>query len=213
MTDLMDQLKLYLVTDINSQPISSHLDLIARAVKGGVTMVQLREKSSSYAEIKNKALALQQVLRPLNIPLIINDSVELAVEIDAEGVHLGREDMPVLEARKLLGTEKIIGLSIENLEEMDNVNNLPINYVAASAIYPSKTKLNCKNFWGIDGLKQVVERSRHPVIAIGGIKLDHAKSIMLTGAAGIAVVSAISEASDPFEMARKFHKNMEVTGG
>lgn len=205
----INQLKLYLLTNIKDQPISQYINFIEQAIYGGVTMVQLREKYNSYSEIKVKALALQKLLRPLNIPLIINDHVELAAEIDAEGVHLGNEDMSVIYAREILGKDKIIGVSVESMEDLERANNLPINYIAVSAIYQSKTKLNCKKLWGIEGLKQVVDKSIYPVVAIGGIELKHVREIMLAKAEGIALISAISDAENTYQITKEFCKEIE----
>ncbi len=198
----MKQLKLCLVTNIGNKPFQEYLNFIEQAVAGGVTMVQLREKFIPYSEIKKRALALQDILRTFNVPLIINDYVDLAIEIDADGVHVGNSDMSALKAREKLGLSKIIGVSIENMEDLEDANKLPVSYVAASAIFPSSTKLDCKTFWGIDGLKIVVEKSTHPVIAIGGIGPQHIAEIFNTGAKGVAVVGAIHEASDPYRAAR-----------
>ena len=206
---LLDQLKLCLITNMTTQSIPEYIEFITKAIHGGVTMVQLREKSAEYAEIRLKALALQNILKPLKIPLIINDRVDLAVEINADGVHIGNQDMPALHARKLLGPNKIIGVSAESLEDVESANKLPINYVTASSIFPTKTKLDCKKFWGIDGLKKVVEESIHPVTAIGGINPIHSRDIINTGSVGVAVISAIHDVDNPHKAAKDFRINME----
>lgn len=202
------QLKLYLLTNINNQPLSQYISFIKQTVHGGVTMVQLREKASSYATMKTRALALQKLLSSLNIPLIINDSVELAAEIGADGVHLGNQDASVISAREKLGKDKIIGMSVENWDDLEQANGLPINYIAASTIYPSTSKLNCKKFWGIDGLKQLVEKSVHPVVAIGGINLNNVKDMIIAGAKGIALISAIHDSINPYQTAQEFRQVM-----
>lgn len=206
MRNLLHQLKLCLITNITHQSLPDYLKFIELAIHGGVTMVQLREKSSDYIEIKNRALALQKLLKTLSIPLIINDYVDLAAEIDADGVHLGNSDMSVLEAREKLGQNKIIGISIESLEDLSSANKLPVSYVTASALFPSKTKANCRTFWGIEGLKAIVKKSLHPVTAIGGIKSEHKLEIFNAGAKGIAVISAIHNADDPYQAARSLLK-------
>lgn len=201
----MQSLRLCLVTNILDTSIAEYLDFLEQAIKGGVTMVQLREKGKDYQEIKARALALSSLLKPLNIPLIINDHLDLALEIDADGVHLGNADLPVTIAREKLGDDKIIGISIEFIEDLAKANKLPVNYVAASALFPSKTKLNCKNFWKIEGLQTIVDNSIHPVIAIGGIKPEHMQDIMNTGAKGVAIINAIHDTQDPFQAARRFY--------
>ena len=138
MKDLSNQLKLCLITNITDQSISEYMKFIEKAIAGGVTMVQLREKTTPYPEIKKRALLLQSFLRPLNIPFIINDFVELAAEIDADGVHVGNSDMHAFKAREILGQNKIIGVSIESFEGVENANKLPVTYVTASALFQAQ---------------------------------------------------------------------------
>ncbi len=202
MTNLTDHLKLCLITHITTQSFSKYLEFIEQTIHGGITMLQLREKSTDYHEVKKRALALHRLLHPYNIPLIINDFVDLAAEVNADGVHVGNSDMSVLQAREKLGPNKIIGLSIESLEDLERANKLPASYITASAIFPTPTKSNCKTFWGIDGLKQIVDNSVHPVTAIGGIQSHHVSDIFNTGAKGVAVISAIHDAQDPFQATR-----------
>lgn len=187
-------LKLCLVTNIQNQSIHAYRSFLLRAIQGGITSVQLREKTTNLAEFKQIALELKSILRPFNIPLIINDHVQLAKEIDAEGVHIGQSDLSPSAARKILGPEKIIGLSIETLDELKIANQLTcIDYVAASAVFPSKTKLDCKTIWGLDGLLQITQSSKYPVIAIGGIDISNIGMIMDNGACGAAVIGAIHQ--------------------
>ena len=153
---LIKQLKLCLITDIK-ESIESYASFIKKAVLGGVTMVQLREKLHDINHIKEQALFLKKILKPLGIPLIINDYVELAAEINADGVHVGQQDMPVQFIRKILGENKIIGLSIESFDELYKANNQSdISYVTASAVFPSLTKTDCRTIWGIDNLQKLV---------------------------------------------------------
>jgi thiamine-phosphate pyrophosphorylase len=185
---------------------------LKEAVRGGVTMVQYRDKSEDIMDVRRRALDIQRILRPLGASFILNDHVELAAEIDADGVHIGQNDMHVLEARKVLGPHKIIGISIENLEELEVINVLEgLYYVTASAVFPSKTKPDCKKIWGIDGLRKVVLRSKHPVTAIGGIKAYKAKKVMDAGAVGIAVVGAIHNSPDPYGAALNLRNALEQT--
>lgn len=193
-----DYLKLCLVTHPATRSFNEYQNLVLAAIRGGITSIQLRAKNYSYAQLKALAVALQTVIKPFNIPLIINDDVKLALEIDAAGVHLGAQDMSPIAARKMLGAEKIIGLSLESMEQLHAANHLTcINYVAASAVFRSKTKTNCRMLWGLEGLKILAQNSTHPVIAIGGIDALNAASVIASGAAGIAVVSAIHDALHP----------------
>lgn len=200
MFNIRQSLKLCLLTNIKAdQKFSEYLSFILKSVAGGVTMVQLREKGSDLADVKRKAIGLQQVLRPLNIPLIINDFVELAADINADGVHIGQHDMSPEDARKILGPHKIIGLSIESMRDLEISNQSEaITYVTASAVYPSKTKPECKTIWGIKGLSEIVQQSRHPVTAIGGITAHNIQQIERAGASGVAVIGAIHDHADPY---------------
>ena len=136
---LIDTLKLCLVTQINHVPIEQYLNFLHEAIKGGVSSVQFRDKSVSYPTKLNTAQKLKSLLSSLNIPLIINDDVNLAIHINAAGVHLGQSDIHPLDARRRLGSDKIIGWSIETYEELERANELDcIDYIAASAIFPTK---------------------------------------------------------------------------
>ncbi len=191
-------LKLCLVTHFQNKSFEYCKSLILNAIKGGVTSIQLREKNKELFEVYDLALKLKSCLTPLNIPLIINDHIQIAKAIDAEGVHLGQSDISPNEARKLIGSHKIIGLSIETYEELEIANQLTcIDYVAASAVFPSKTKSNCKTIWGIEGLRQIIRLSKHPVVAIGGIDTNNIRMIFESGVCGAAVVNAIHDSVDP----------------
>ena len=193
-----EYLKLCLVTSIESRSFDQYKKILLSAVHGGITSLQLREKNISSEKLKSLALFIQSILKPFDIPLIINDQVHLAKEINAAGVHLGQSDISPSEARHILGSNKIIGLSVESLQELENANQLDdINYVAASAIFPSKTKKDCKTLWGLEGLKEVTKKSRYPVIAIGGIHSRNVEKIIEYGASGIAVVSIIHDHPKP----------------
>ena len=188
---MIKQLKLCLVTDKYDSRF------IQDAISGGITCIQYRDKTKNFDELFVAAFSLKALLAPSKIPLIINDNVELAKLIDADGVHLGQSDLAIDEARKLLGPTKIIGLSIENLDQLEKANQLnSINYVAASALFPTPSKINCKNYWGLAGLKQFVQISKHPAITIGGINLSNINSVMACGVIGVAVISAIQNSLD-----------------
>lgn len=186
----------------------SYMSLVYSAVDGGVTSVQLREKVEpcELAHFGKKMLAC---LKPLGIPLLINDHVELAKQLDADGVHLGQGDMHPDEARKILGPDKIIGLTIETPDELNVANNLTtIDYVSATAVFPSFNKL-CKTHWGVDALKKFCLNSKHPAIAIGGIDEYNLPACMQTGICGVAMIRAIHEADDPRIVSRGLRKTID----
>lgn len=141
--------RLYLVTDEN-QDIDTLLQVVKQAVEGGVTMVQLREKHHNVRAFISKAKAVKQVLAGTGVPLIINDRVDVALAVEAEGVHLGQTDMPVALARKLIGDDRILGLSIESEAQLEEAKSLPIDYIGLSAIFATPTKTNTKTHWGLN---------------------------------------------------------------
>lgn len=191
-------LSVYLVTNRGTRTKEELCRIVSQAVEGGVTIVQLREKETTTEEMIEIGKELHTLLKPLDVPLIINDRVDVALAIQAEGVHLGQSDMSIAEARALLGKEAIIGLSVENLEQAHRSFQEEVDYIAASPVFPSKsTKLDHAPPWGLVGLKTLCALSPHPVVAIGGINDTNARQVMDCGAAGIAVVSFIMSAPNP----------------
>ncbi|MFZ3045246.1 MAG: thiamine phosphate synthase [Desulfatirhabdiaceae bacterium] len=188
---------IYLVTDRASLSGKSLDDVILQAVKGGAAMVQLREKSASTRFFIEEARRIQKILAPYAVPLIINDRVDVALAVGADGVHIGQEDMPYPLARKLLGPGAIIGLSVETPEQVEAAQDLDVAYLGVSAIFATPTKTNTRNHWGLDGIRKVRSMSRHSLVAIGGITASNAAEVMQAGADSLAVVSAICSAPDP----------------
>jgi thiamine-phosphate pyrophosphorylase len=193
--------KLVLVTNAcvqsNSLSRAEYLAFIARCAEAGITAVQLREKSLSYTDLVAFGKKVQSVLKPFAVPLIVNDSVQLALDLDADGVHLGQSDGCVLEARRVLGANKIIGQSIESIAQLSVANQMPLDYVGISAIFPTRNKLNIETIWGCDGLKQMASLTNLPIIAIGGINELNVFDVMEAGADGIAAIGAFHDAQDP----------------
>ena len=198
-----EQLRLYLVTDRGIAGKRDLEDIVLQAVRGGATMVQLREKDLCTRDFIEEARRLTTVLGPLGIPLIINDRVDVALAAGADGVHIGQSDMPYSDARQLMGPEKIIGLSVENLEQVLLANSLDVDYIGISPVFITPTKTDTAAPFGLDGLREAVRLSVHPTVAIGGMNIDTARAVMQTGTDGIAVVSAIIGAESPFDAARE----------
>ncbi len=193
----MFDLKLYLVTD---RSLSLGRDIgwiVEEAVKGGVTMVQLREKDCSTRDFIELATGLKEKLKSFNVPLIINDRIDVALASDADGVHIGQSDMPYHMARKILGKDKIIGLSVETMDQVLEANNLDVDYIGISPVFSTPTKTDTFQPFGLDGVAKVMDISRHPAVAIGGINNSNVKDIFNVGANGVAVVSAICSADNP----------------
>lgn len=194
---MKDSLKLYLVTDRELALGRSLGEVVSEAVKGGVTIVQLREKDTSTGEFIEIAFRLKNILEPYNVPLIINDRVDVALAVDADGLHIGQSDMPYNIARKLLGPDKIIGLSVENMDDLLRANKLDVDYVGISPVYGTPTKTDTAEPFGLEGLRKAVELSVHPTVAIGGMNADTIADVIEAGADGVAVVSAICSAVSP----------------
>lgn len=190
-------LSLYLVTD---RPLSLGRpieEVVRAAVEGGVTMVQLREKDCPTGEFVALARALKEALAPYGVPLIINDRVDVALAVDAEGLHIGQSDMSYEDARRLLGPDKIIGLSVENFDDLEVANTLGVDYVGISPVYGTPTKSDTSAPFGLEGLRRAVEMSIHPTVAIGGMNASTIGEVVEAGVDGVAVVSAICSAPSP----------------
>jgi len=188
---------LYLVTHRNNLTTENFLNIILKSIAGGVTIVQLREKEASFEMMCEIGRVLKPHLNQLNIPLIINDRIDVALEIGAEGVHLGQSDQNVGAARAILGNKALIGLSVETFEQFLEAQYLDIDYVAASPVFSTQTKSDCSPAWGLEGLKKICSISRHPVIAIGGIDETNVESVLDCGTKGVAIVSAIFNSPYP----------------
>lgn len=190
-------LRLYLVTDRASIGARTLADVVAAAVQGGVTCVQLREKHLCTRDFFAQAMMLKELLAPRNIPLVINDRIDVALACGAQGVHLGQSDMPVAQARRLLPPQMFIGWSVETMEEVARSASLPVDYLGVSPIYATPTKIDTHAPWGLEGLRKVRSATALPLVAIGGIHAGNARAVLSAGADGLAVVSALCAAPDP----------------
>lgn len=200
---MKDLLKLYLVTDRNLSQGRSLEEVVSEAVIGGVTIVQLREKEATTGEFIELAIRLKEILKSYNVPLIINDRVDVALAVDAAGVHIGQSDMPYALARKLLGSDKIIGLSVENMDDLLKANELDVDYIGISPVYGTPTKTDTAEPFGLEGLRKAVQLSVHPTVAIGGMNVNTVGDVIAAGVDGVAVVSAICSADSPLLAAQK----------
>ena len=188
-------LSLYLVTD-NSDDVEKFLNTIEEAIKGGVSVVQIREKTADTLEFYNLALQVKEITTKYNVPLIINDRVDVALAIDADGVHVGQSDMPCDITRKLIGEDKILGVSAATIEEAKKAERDGADYIGTGAVFPTKTKDDAPSITKKD-LKEITESINIPTVAIGGITLENASQLKDTGIAGLSVVSAIMSSDNP----------------
>lgn len=203
MTRPPPDLRLYLVMDPTLAPEGEVERLLLDAVRGGVTLVQVREKSCSNAEFIALAQKTARVLRPLGIPLIVNDRVDVALQVGAQGVHVGQSDLHWSEARRLLGEQAIVGVSVENLQQATDLAGSAIDYLGISSVFPTLSKPDINNIWGLSGVRTLREATSLPLVGIGGIDASNAGPVIHAGADGIAVVSAICSSPRPGSQAQK----------
>lgn len=198
---------LYLVTDrtlAGTRPVE---EVIRASVRGGVSMVQLREKGLDTRDFVALARRLKTEFPAL--PLIINDRVDVALVAGADGVHVGQRDISYADARAVLGPEAIIGLSVETIEQAVEAEASDCDYFGVSPIFPTPTKTDVETSWGLEGLHALRRRSRKLLIAIGGINASNAAEVLAAGADGLAVVSAICAAADPEAASRELRGIVE----
>lgn len=200
---------LYLVAGSDICGRERFFDYIERSIQGGVTLVQLREKSASGRELYETAVNVRKLTNKYNIPLIINDRVDIALAVDADGVHLGQNDLPCHIARKILGNDRIIGLSARNIEKAIEAEQSGANYLGVGAMFPTSTKTDAKVVTP-SVIKEIKNRIKIPVVAIGGIGADNIDKLQGCDIDGIAVVSAIMASKFPEKSAEnlidKFRK-------
>ena len=180
-----------------------------KAVAGGVAWVQLREKDLATRPFLELAWSLKALLAPLDVPLIINDRLDVALACGADGVHVGQEDMPCELLRRYLGPAAILGLSVETWADVERAQDQDVDYLGVSPVFQTPTKTDTKAPWGLEGLARIRAFSRHPLVAIGGLNADNAAAVVRAGAEGIAVVSAICGERDPRRAARELNAAMQ----
>lgn len=196
-------LKLYLVTDSKILKGRDFYKSIESALRGGVTTLQLREKEACGKEFLEKAYKLRLLTRKYNVTFIINDRVDIALLVDADGVHVGQSDISAYEVRRLISKDKIVGVSARTLEEAIEAEKSGADYIGIGAMFGSRTKLDAK-LVTIDDLEHIKENSKLPIVAIGGINLENIKEIERCNVEGYAVVSAILEAEDIYAETRRW---------
>ncbi len=201
-------LLLYLCTDrilALGRPIA---DAVEEAVAGGVTMVQLREKDAPTRQFYELALAVRKVTMRRRIPLVINDRADIALAVGAQGLHIGQSDLPLQATRKLLGGGVFIGVSAGTVEEAVAARRGGADYIGAGAVYPTGSKADAGDAIGLDGLRAICAAVDIPVVGIGGVNAGNAGEVLQTGAAGVAVISAILSRPDIGAAARALRKEL-----
>ena len=197
-------LRLYLVTDENCLPPGRYLfDAVEEALKAGVTLVQYREKNGMGKDMLEKARRLKALCHRYNVPLLVNDRLDIALLSGADGVHLGQDDIPVAEARRLTGEEFIIGATAHNVQEALAAEAAGADYLGCGAVFATATKKDTVPL-GLQGLREIRKAVRIPIVGIAGVTAENYPQVMETGADGAAVVSGILGADDITETVRRF---------
>ena len=196
--------RLCLVTDRDLSRGRSLVDVVSAALRGGVSMVQLREKSATTRVFLEEARALRALLRGTGVPLIINDRADIALAAEADGVHVGQTDMPLEAVRRLVGADRLIGLSITDADQIGRADAQAADYLGIGPVHAQATKAAASPPLGLGGFARLRRLTRKPVLAIGGVKPQDTALLLEEGADGFAVVSAIMAADDPAAAARAF---------
>lgn len=201
--------RLYVVTDAGLSRGRSHRAVIEAAIVGGATVVQYREKHASTRQMIVEVQELRELTRRAGVPLIVNDRVDVALAVDADGVHVGQDDMPVALARQLIGN-KLLGVSAHSLSEALQAVRDGADYLGVGPIFATTTKPDAASPIGLDGLRAIRQHVSIPIVAIGGINQANAADVMRAGADGVAVVSAVVSADDVTAAARQLRALVSV---
>lgn len=196
---------LYAITDRTWLNGDKLCNAVEKALKGGVTFIQLREKTLDYDEFLSEAIEINKLCKKYNVPFIINDNVDIAAKSGADGVHIGQDDITIKEARKILGDNKIIGVSAHNVSEALKAQNDGASYIGSGAVFTTSSKNNVSAL-SMDTLRKITASVDIPVVAIGGISRDNAIKLKGSGIDGIAVISAIFAQNDIENSAAELRK-------
>jgi len=199
--------KLYPITDVFISGLS-HAEQIERLAAGGASLIQLREKHASPREFYQAALEAMIVAKRWGVQLVINDRVDIAIAVKADGVHLGQDDLPPGKVRMLLGEDRIIGSSTHTLDQALEADSAPVDYIAIGPVFPTSTKENPDAIVGAANIREIKSRISKPLVAIGGITLESARSVIDAGADSIAVISDLLATTDITERTRRFLESL-----
>lgn len=202
----------YIITDRRVAGQRPILDVVRAALRGGASAVQLREKAATTREMIELGQALHAITQAAGVPLILNDRVDVALAVDAEGIHVGQDDIPAALARRLIGPDRILGVSAGTVAEAQQAEQAGADYLGVGDVYGTPTKPDAGTPIGVEGLTKILRAASIPVLAIGGITPENAGAIIEAGAAGVAVISAIVGAPKPEAAARRLRAVVEGAG-
>lgn len=205
---------LYVITDEELCPGRKHAEIAEAAIKGGARIIQIRDKTASDRKFYEDALAIRRLTRDANVLFIVNDRVDIAAAVEADGINIGQTDLPIGAARKIVGERMLIGISADNPEQARQAEIDGANYIGFGPVFATTTKLDAGPVSGLEMLKQVCQASRLPVVPIGGISLGNIAEVAKAGAACAAVISAVVCADDMVQATRdlvsEFHKGANL---
>ncbi|MER3456051.1 MAG: thiamine phosphate synthase [candidate division GAL15 bacterium] len=202
-------LRVYVITDRSFRG-RTHEQVARAALRGGATAVQLRDKQATGRELLQWARQLRDLTRAAGVLFLVNDRVDVALAVHADGVHVGQEDVPVADARQLMGPGRVVGASAGNVEEALQAEQASADYLGVGPVFPTATKPDAGEAIGVDGLRRIVQAVRLPVVAIGGITADNAGQAIRAGAVGVAVISAVAAADDMVAATRQLREAVDA---
>jgi thiamine-phosphate pyrophosphorylase len=197
---------LYVVTESLMAGERSLAAIIEAAIRGGARVIQYREKTLTTRQMVESAAGLCQLCQRLGAVFLVNDRLDVALAVNADGVHLGQNDMPARMARKLVGPEKLLGVSVQDTKTIDEAENEGADYLSFSPVFATPTKPDHEEPLGLEGLRVLARRSRLPTVAIGGINRTNVADVMRAGVQGVCVISAVIGAPDPERAARELYQ-------
>jgi len=206
--------RLYVITDERLSRGRSHLEVAEAAIRGGADVIQLRDKEASGGRLYEVALSLRKLTREAKVPFLVNDRLDVAMAVDADGVHLGQEDLPASAARRILGPGKLLGVSAETTDEALLAEKEGADYLGVGPVFEARgTKPDAGTPRGLEQIARIRAESRLPIVAIGGIDAGNARQILEAGADAAAVISAVVAAGDIEQAARRLKRLLEEEGG
>jgi thiamine-phosphate pyrophosphorylase len=200
---IQQYLSVYLVMGLDGNGGRSALETAAAALEGGITMLQLREKNAPLSRILDEGRQIRELCRRYHVPFLVNDRVDVALLLDADGVHVGQDDLPGTAARQLLGDQRIVGISAGTDEEAEKAMSEGADYLGVGSIYATRSKKDAGEPIGTSLISRIKAKWDVPVVGIGGIDQDNAAEVIGAGADGVAVISAIVGQNDPREAAAR----------
>ncbi len=201
-------LQLYIITDPSLSHGRSHVEVVRAAIAGGATAIQLRDKTATARQLIEAGHALRELTRAAGVTFIVNDRADVALALDADGVHVGQDDLPALDARRIVGPNKIVGVSAGTVAEANQAERDGANYIGVGSVYATSSKPDAGAPIGTEGLAQIARAVSIPVVAIGGVNADNAAACIAAGASGVAVISAVVSAADVVDATRRLKRRI-----